>query len=192
MGLKLHFNTYCEVLQQLKKKKKKAQLVFRSFAVIEWKTELIPSGSSLLFSCLTYDDGAGAQQPDLLLQSYSVGDFLLLLLAVRHGTVWPGADAAAAVLSIHVRLPGSGPVRPIHCVHPVSVLPVLLSSPHSVFMQTEWAALAQQPAAVQGRMLNTLDSPWCVQGHWEEQTYCSSLWMILHLFIFQMQHDKWW
>ncbi len=111
-----------------------------------------------MLSCLTYDDGAGAQQPDLLLQSHPVGDFLLLL-AVRHAAVRPGADAAAAVLSIHVRLPGSGPVRPVHCVLPVPVLPVLLSSPHSVFMQTEWAALAQQPAAVQGRMLNTLDSP---------------------------------
>lgn len=109
-----------------------------------------------LFSCLTYDDGARAQQPDLLLQSHPVRDLLLLLLL----RVLPRADAAAAVLSIHVRLPGSGPVRPVHCVLPVPVVPVvpvLLSSPHSVFMQTEWAALAQQPAAVQGRMLNTPD-----------------------------------
>lgn len=115
-----------------------------------------------MFFSLTYDDGAGTQQPDLLLQSHSVGDLLLLLLpAVRPGAVRPGADAAA-VLSIHVRLPGSGPILP------VPVLPVLLSSPHSAFMQTEWAALAQQPAAVQGRMLNTQDSPRGVQGHREE------------------------
>lgn len=108
---------------------------------------------------LTYDDGAGAQQPDLLLQRHPVGDFLLLLLAVRRGALRPRADAAAAVQSIHVRLPGSGPVRPVHCVLPVPVLSVLLSSPHSVFMQSERAALAQQPATVQGRMLNTQDSP---------------------------------
>lgn len=67
--------------------------------------------AAILFSCLTYDDGAGTQQPDLLLQSHSVGDFLLL--ALLRGAVRAGADAAAAVLSIHVRLPGSGPSSPV-------------------------------------------------------------------------------
>lgn len=135
-------------------------LVKNEFYVKFCSTKSKEEGISLFFS-LTYDDGAGAQQPDLLLQSHSVGDLLLLLPAVRPGAVRPGADAAA-VLSIHVRLPGSGPILP------VPVLPVLLSSPHSAFMQTEWAALAQQPAAVQGRMLNTQDSPRGVQGHREE------------------------
>lgn len=83
--------------------------LFKSSANIKHKAELQPV---LLISCLTYDDGAGAQQPDLLLQSHPVGD-LLLLLAVCH---------RAAVLSIHVRLPGSAPVRPVRCVLPVPVL----------------------------------------------------------------------
>lgn len=75
------------------------------------------------WSLLTYDDGAGAQQPDLLLQRHPVGDFLLLLHAVRQGAVRPRAHAAAAVLSIHVRLPGSGPVRPSSPLCPPSPSP---------------------------------------------------------------------
>lgn len=58
-----------------------------------------------------------------------------------------------------------GPVRP----------PSPQSSPHSVFMRTERAALAQQPATVRGRMLNTRDSARCVQGR-EESSGAKFIW----------------
>lgn len=88
----------------------------------------------------TYDDGARAQQPDLLLQSHPVRD-LLLLPAVRGAAARSRAEAA--VLPVHVHQLGSGPVRP------VLRTPVLLS-----FMRSGRLAPAQQADAVRARMLN--------------------------------------
>lgn len=113
------------------------------FLFPRWNNDTRTRSWSWTWSRLTYDDGAGAQQPDLLLQRHPVGDFVLRAVRPR------------AVLSVHVLLPGSAPS---------SQSSQSQSSPHSVFMRTERAALAQQPATVRGRMLNTRDSARCVQG----------------------------